>query len=89
MATVGDLLQRHAELSTASDTALLDTELLLCHSLSVDRTWLKTWPDKVVSAADTEHFQQLFQRRLEGEPVAFIVGKTLRCSFRFSKSSKS
>lgn len=74
MATVGDLLQRHAELSTASDTALLDTELLLCHSLSVDRTWLKTWPDKVVSAADTEHFQQLFQRRLEGEPVAFIVG---------------
>ena len=48
MATVADFLQRHSELSPASDTALLDTELLLCHCLSVNRTWLKTWPDKKV-----------------------------------------
>ena len=74
MATVNDLLLRHSELSPASDTALLDTELLLCHSLSVDRTWLKTWPDKELPAADSQHFEQLFKRRLEGEPVAFIVG---------------
>ena len=74
MATVADLLQRHNELSTASDTALLDTELLLCHSLSVDRAWLKTWPDKILSAPDMQRFEQLFRRRLEGEPVAFIIG---------------
>jgi release factor glutamine methyltransferase len=74
MATVADLLQRHSELTPASDTALLDTELLLCHSLQVDRTWLKTWPEKTLAAADTERFEQLFQRRLQGEPVAFIVG---------------
>ena len=74
MATVSDLLQRHQELSATSDSALLDTELLLCHSLSVDRTWLKTWPDKAVSTVDTQRFEQLFKRRLEGEPVAFIVG---------------
>jgi len=74
MATVADFLQRHSELSPASDTALLDTELLLCHCLSVNRTWLKTWPDKILSLADAERFDQLFQRRLEGEPVAFIIG---------------
>ena len=74
MATVADFLQRHSELSPASDTALLDTELLLCHCLSVNRTWLKTWPDKTLSLADAERFDQLFQRRLEGEPVAFIIG---------------
>ena len=74
MATVADLLQRHNELSPASDTALLDTELLLCHSLSVDRAWLKTWPDKILSAPDMQRFEQLFRRRLEGEPVAFIIG---------------
>ena len=74
MATVADLLQRHNELYPASDTALLDTELLLCHSLSVDRAWLKTWPDKILSAPDMQRFEQLFRRRLEGEPVAFIIG---------------
>ena len=74
MATVADLLQRHNELSPASDTALLDTELLLCHSLSVDRAWLKTWPDKILSAPDMQRFEQLFRRRLEGEPVTFIIG---------------
>ena len=74
MATVADFLQRHSELSPASDTALLDTELLLCHCLSVNHTWLKTWPDKTLSLADAERFDQLFQRRLEGEPVAFIIG---------------
>ena len=74
MATVANFLQRHSELSPASDTALLDTELLLCHCLSVNRTWLKTWPDKTLSLADAERFDQLFQRRLEGEPVAFIIG---------------
>ncbi|MBT7905374.1 MAG: peptide chain release factor N(5)-glutamine methyltransferase [Porticoccaceae bacterium] len=74
MATVADLLQRHNELSPASDTALLDTELLLCHSLSVDRAWLKTWPDKILSAPDMQRFEKLFRRRLEGEPVAFIIG---------------
>ncbi|MDB2594684.1 peptide chain release factor N(5)-glutamine methyltransferase [Porticoccaceae bacterium] len=74
MATVADFLQRHSELLPASDTALLDTELLLCHCLSVNRTWLKTWPDKTLSLADAERFDQLFQRRLEGEPVAFIIG---------------
>ena len=74
MATVADLLQRHNELSPASDTALLDTELLLCHSLSVDRAWLKTWPDKILSAPDMQRFEQLFRRRLEGDPVAFIIG---------------
>jgi release factor glutamine methyltransferase len=74
MATVSDLLTRHSELAPTSDTALLDTELLLSHSLSVDRTWLKTWPDKELSGAEVERFDQLFRRRLEGEPIAFIIG---------------
>ena len=74
MATVADFLQRHSELSPASDTALLDTELLLCHCLSVNRTWLKTWPDKTLARSDAERFDHLFQRRLEGEPVALIIG---------------
>jgi release factor glutamine methyltransferase len=74
MVTVADLLGRSTELSSASDSAQLDTELLLCHSLNVDRTWLKTWPDHQPQPADIARFELLFKRRLNGEPVAFIVG---------------
>ena len=74
MATVSAVLQRSAELQPASDSALLDTELLLCHCLNVDRTWLKTWPDHQLQDAQIAEFDQLFSRRLRGEPVAFIVG---------------
>ena len=74
MITVTDLLGRSAELSPASDSAQLDTELLLCHSLNVDRTWLKTWPDHQPQPADIAQFELLFKRRLNGEPVAFIIG---------------
>ena len=74
MTTVSVLLQRSAELQPASDSALLDTELLLCHCLNVDRTWLKIWPDHQLQDAEIAEFDQLFTRRLRGEPVAFIVG---------------
>ena len=74
MTTVSVLLQRSAELQPASDSALLDTELLLCHCLNVDRTWLKTWPDHQLQDTELAEFDRLFTRRLRGEPVAFIVG---------------
>ena len=74
MTTVSVLLQRSAELQLASDSALLDTELLLCHCLNVDRTWLKTWPDHQLQDTELAEFDRLFTRRLRGEPVAFIVG---------------
>lgn len=74
MTTVSAVLQRSAELQPASDSALLDTELLLCHCLNVDRTWLKTWPDHQLQDTEIAEFDQLFSRRLRGEPVAFIVG---------------
>ncbi len=74
MTTVADILKRSAELSPASETALLDTELLLCFAVRENRTWLKTWPEKELQATEIENFNLLFERRLKGEPVAFIIG---------------
>lgn len=73
MVTIYELLQRSAEL-TASDTAMLDTELLLCHALEVNRTYLKTWPDRQPDSDRVDIFVALFQRRLQGEPIAYILG---------------
>ena len=71
--TISELLQRSAEL-TASDSAVLDTELLLSHVLDVSRTYLKTWPDRQPDTEQVTTFAALFQRRLRGEPIAYILG---------------
>lgn len=71
--TISELLQRSAEL-TDSDSAVLDTELLLSHVLDVSRTYLKTWPDRQPDTDQVNTFAVLFQRRLRGEPIAYILG---------------
>ena len=44
MPTVCELLNSAEQLLSSSDTAQLDSEILLCHVLDKDRAWLRTWP---------------------------------------------
>jgi release factor glutamine methyltransferase len=60
-------------LAVNSDTATLDVELLLAHSLDKDRTYLFTWSDRLVTEKEEGTFKALFSRRLEGEPIAYIL----------------
>lgn len=72
--SVATLLKHADQLMEISDTAVLDVELLLSHALDVDRAWLKTWPEHVLLSAQVSIFEDLFARRLTGEPIAFIIG---------------
>ena len=74
MSTIAELIAQYRQLETVSDTARLDAELLLGHVLGRDRTWLITWSDRAVSAADEARFSALLTRRAAGEPVAHILG---------------
>ena len=58
-----------------SDSAALDAELLMCFVIKRERTYLFTWPEKELSTAQVNQFQQLVQRRTSGEPVAHITGE--------------
>ncbi|MGK0247632.1 MAG: release factor glutamine methyltransferase [Oleispira sp.] len=60
-------------LAVNSDTATLDVELLLAHSLGKDRTYLFTWSDRLVTEKEALTFKKLFSRRLDGEPIAYIL----------------
>lgn len=71
---ISQLLKSAVQLNHRSDTATVDCELLLCHVLDVDRSYLKTWPDRELSSTAEEQFQQLLQRRIQGEPVAYLIG---------------
>lgn len=73
--TVAQCLQRAYELESLSDSARLDIELILCHILQKNRTYLFTWPDKTLSPEQEEEFLQFFTRRKSGEPIAHIIGQ--------------
>jgi release factor glutamine methyltransferase len=54
--------------------ANLEANLLLQHVLHVNRAWLITHEHDVLNADQQAEFQRLLKRRLDGEPIAYIVG---------------
>jgi len=60
------------QLSRSSDTPRLDAELLMAEALHIDRDrLLLSPPDKKVP----QRFGKMVERRLKGEPVAYITGR--------------
>lgn len=64
------------QLEAVSDSPRLDMELLLCAILDKPRSYLFTWPDKMLDEAQQAALAASVERRLNGEPVAHIVGHT-------------
>lgn len=61
--------------ASGSDSPSLDAAVLLCHALDKPRSYLLTWPDKILDAEIQARFEQLLARRMIGEPVAYILGE--------------
>lgn len=75
MSTVRELLVEGLErLRAGSETARLDTELLLAHALGTDRTAILAHPEATVGDGAAERFLAGVARREAGEPVAYIRG---------------
>ncbi len=70
-AAVAEAAQR---LSTTSDSARLDAEMLLCRSINMPRSYLFAHPEDVLDELTIGRFDKLLQRRAEGEPMAYIMG---------------
>ncbi|MGM0913994.1 MAG: peptide chain release factor N(5)-glutamine methyltransferase [Pseudomonadota bacterium] len=75
--TLDALLAEAAVSLTAagSPSARLDAEVLLCHVLGAERTWLYTWGDREADREATVRFRALLARRMAGEPVAYLTGE--------------
>lgn len=73
MTIIASLL-RSAELPE-SPTARLDIELLLAAALGKPRSFLHTWPERIVSTEAALAFAGYLERRRAGEPVAYILGQ--------------
>ncbi|NBF03573.1 peptide chain release factor N(5)-glutamine methyltransferase [Pseudomonas sp. Fl5BN2] len=58
-----------------SPTSRLDAELLLAAALGKPRSFLHTWPERIVPSEAALLFAEYLQRRRSGEPVAYILGQ--------------
>ncbi|ALO35383.1 protein-(glutamine-N5) methyltransferase, release factor-specific [Colwellia sp. MT41] len=57
-----------------SDSAKLDTQILLAFVLHKERSYLLTWPERELVKQDEQHYLALLKRRMSGEPIAYIIG---------------
>jgi release factor glutamine methyltransferase len=71
-ALLADAAARLAQAGSA--TPRLDAEVLLCHVIERDRTWLYTWGDRDAERFARARFAALVAARAQGEPVAYLVG---------------
>ena len=72
MSSIKDLLQ--AAVLPDSPTPRLDAELLLAAALGKPRSFLHTWPERAPEPQQQAAFDRMLERRLSGEPVAYILG---------------
>lgn len=53
----------------------VDRRILLCHALGLSRVGLITQSERALTQDEAQRLAALVQRRLDGEPVAYLVGQ--------------
>jgi release factor glutamine methyltransferase len=54
---------------------MLDAEVLLCHCLNKNRSFLRAWPEHQPDSQQIAQFQLLIEQRSQGTPVAYLTGQ--------------
>ncbi len=62
------------KLNTFYSDARLEAELLLCHLLHKNRTYLFAHPEELLDQAQIELYQHLIAQRARGIPIAYLTG---------------
>ncbi len=80
MCNIRDVLSRDgaslkAALALAPDEARIEVQMLLQHILKVPRAYLLAHPEQVLDVTQAAAYGALLQRRLQSEPIAYILGE--------------
>lgn len=73
-ALLAEARQRLAQ-TLPADEARREAQILLCEALGVNRAWLIAHSEQPLTDPQLARFADFLQRRLHGEPVAYILGK--------------
>lgn len=63
-----------SQLGVVSDTARLDAELLVARAIDMPRSYLFAHPEDTLDEAAISRLESTIERRLAGEPMAYICG---------------
>lgn len=64
-----------AFISSGSDSPALDATVLMCHVLDKPRSYLLTWPERLIEPKQQLQFDALITKRVAGEPIAYLIGE--------------
>jgi release factor glutamine methyltransferase len=70
-----DTVKLTSSLALESSSARIEVQCLLQEVLHVQRVYLLTHPERELSEAEFSYYHKLLQRRLSGEPIAYILGQ--------------
>lgn len=77
--TIEQLLRQSAEVligvGTDDKTARLEVAALLSYILVKPKSYLLTWPNELLKQGQLAMFEVLLERRVAGEPLAYITGE--------------
>lgn len=62
-------------LALEASTARIEVQCLLQQVLSVQRVYFFSHPERLLTEAEYTQYDELLQRRLHGEPIAYILGE--------------
>lgn len=57
-----------------SPSSAEDVRQILCHCLQQSSAYLMTWPERALEETVLQQFQALIEQRIEGQPVAYLLG---------------
>ena len=72
---VQDAARLKAALALDPRSARIEVQCLLQAILQVNRAWLLTHPEQHLNTGQQAQYAALFERRLNGEPIAYILGE--------------
>ena len=76
MPTIQKLLaQGVQQLTKSTGSTRLEAQVLLSHVLGVERSLLYAYPEREVTTEQAQRYLALIERRLQGEPVAYLTGQ--------------
>jgi release factor glutamine methyltransferase len=78
--SIQDILHNHgkqleAALNLEAGSARIEVQSLLQSVLRVNRAWLLSHPEQLLDTDQHDRYIALFERRLRGEPVAYLLGE--------------
>ena len=73
--SVEKALSMSKKLRSCSESYLLDTEIILGFAISKNREYLRAHGEHILTELQARHFEEMLNKRKQGIPVAYIVGK--------------